>query len=57
MPTAQAYLFPGRGTSGRRAGSGWVRSRSASRSPTERSSKRSPFSLSVTGRPAGHDPA
>ena len=57
MPTAQAYLFPGRGTSGRRAGSGCVRSRSASRSPTERSSKRSPFSPSVTGRPAGRGSA
>ena len=41
MPTSQAYLFPACGISGRRIGSGWVRSRSASRSPGERSSKRS----------------
>ena len=47
-PTSQAYLLPARGSSGRRAGSGWVRSRSASRSPIERSSKRS---LSLTRHP------
>ena len=50
MPTAQAYLFPGRGTSGRRTGSGCVRSRSASRSPTERSSKRSLVSAARSRR-------
>ena len=33
IPTAQAYLLRGRGRSGGPAGSGWVRSRSASRSP------------------------